>query len=370
MLLKSRKALALFLSATLIISLFVPVMASASEPAAEPNVIKNDSNGIPDTALYNAILDVLWKEPGQTFTKTEAATITKLSVRDVVSVKGISNLRNLEYLSFFENKLTSVEELGNLPKLKTLDLTGNKISSIKGLEKLKSLESLDLASNNLTSVEELQHLKKLESLDLSDNRLTSIGFLKQLTNLESLSLSNNKLTSIVGLGHLTKLTSLNVSGNKLKDVTEIQTLTNLESLFLHNCRLTTLPNLKACTLLRGWVTYGETNLLYSDFQNNAFTEKELKAKLPNQILKETNWLKRQLEKQYDPIDFSLVFGNPTGSGKPSMKDILLIQKYIAFMVPFTRGQILAADVNEDNIVNTKDILKLQKYVAKIITTLD
>lgn len=60
-----------------------------------------------------------------------------------------------------------------------------------------------------------------------------------------------------------------------------------------------------------------------------------------------------------------VYGDVNGDGKTSMKDLLDIQKYIAFIKSFTASQIKAADVDNNGAVNMKDVLAIQKYIAKV-----
>lgn len=386
---KVRKKLSIILAFLLFAFLLSPLTTFS----ADTDVIANDETGIPDTALYNQILRKLNKSPGQNFTKGEAATITEISPYDFTSLKGLSNLSGLEYLGLFDAQLTNIDEIVNLTNLKTLDLTCNQLTSIDGIDKLTNLESLylgsnqltdiaplekivglkklDLYSNQLTSVTGLEKLVNLESLGLSSNRLTSIAELEQMTSLKELFISYNQLTSVAGLENLTNLTALGLSGNKLSSTVEIEALTNLESLFLSDCSLNELPNLKTFTSLCGWKFFSDDMLtVYSDFSYNGFTKEEFMAKLPDQMLEETDWLRDQLKNTYDPENLPFPMGNPTGSGKPGMKDLLLMQKYIARMVSFSPLQVFVSDVNKDLQVTIKDVLMVQKYIAKIIPSLN
>ena len=91
------------------------------------------------------------------------------------------------------------EFLGNLTKLETLSLAGNRISAIPdGLfSKLKNLTSLTLCNNSLQTFPiEVCTLKKLDAIDLSGNKIHSIP--DQLQDLQAieLNLNQNRLSNL------------------------------------------------------------------------------------------------------------------------------------------------------------------------------
>lgn len=61
------------------------------------------------------------------------------------------------------------------------------------------------------------------------------------------------------------------------------------------------------------------------------------------------------------------YGDVNFDGKVSMRDIMEIQKYIAYMAKFDEKQLIAADVTGDGKVKMADIMEIQKYIAFIIT---
>jgi len=99
------------------------------------------------------------------------------------------------------------------------------------------------------------NLKKLRILDLEENKLESlpqeIGFLKELTKLV---VQSNQLTSLPrAIGHLSNLHYLGAGENKLTSIPEeIGTLENLESLYINdNAQLNRLPfELALCSNLQ------------------------------------------------------------------------------------------------------------------------
>lgn len=61
-----------------------------------------------------------------------------------------------------------------------------------------------------------------------------------------------------------------------------------------------------------------------------------------------------------------ILGDVNSDGLVNMRDLLLVQKYIAHFVTFTERQIVTADVNLDGNVNMRDLLDIQKHIAGMI----
>lgn len=65
----------------------------------------------------------------------------------------------------------------------------------------------------------------------------------------------------------------------------------------------------------------------------------------------------------------VTLGDVNGDNFVNIKDVTLIQKVIAKLVPEPDNFLLTADVNCDNTVNVKDATIIQKYIAKIYNEL-
>ena len=132
---------------------------------------------------------------------------------------GVRNM-NITELSFFFDNLNSLpKEIGNLQKLKTLNLQGNNLKSLpKEIGNLTNLEGLYLDTNKLTKLpESIGNLTNLEELYVCDNKLTKLpSSIGNLINLVHLELGDNDLKSIPSsIGNLTKLEYLDLVDNKL-----------------------------------------------------------------------------------------------------------------------------------------------------------
>lgn len=98
-----------------------------------------------------------------------ALRVLSLNKNKLTSCKGVSGLSELEELSLQENEtLITLEGLGQLPKMKSLNLTGSKVADLNHIPDLPCLEQLILTGNDIKSLDELPKLKTLKKLsDLS-----------------------------------------------------------------------------------------------------------------------------------------------------------------------------------------------------------
>ena len=76
-----------------------------------------------------------------------------------------------------------------------LNLSNNRIKSISGLDGLR-ITSLNLSSNALTAITNMSKLPRLETLDVSGNSIKSLGGLQACTALASLFADDNHVESV------------------------------------------------------------------------------------------------------------------------------------------------------------------------------
>ncbi len=116
------------------------------------------------------------------------------------------------------------DEISQLKKITTLDLSNNKLSSISPhLLKIKNLESLNLSENEIKSLpKEIEQLTNLQSLNCYKNYLTSIPEeIGRLTKLKSLNLEENDITSLPSDIFLLQNTDINLRMNFNSDYTAV-----------------------------------------------------------------------------------------------------------------------------------------------------
>jgi Leucine rich repeat len=108
-------------------------------------------------------------------------------------------LKELEQMDLSSNQMIHLDyEFEYLPKLKTLDLSRNRLSYVD-LNKFKNnsnLMHLNIKRNNIKRMEPCQQQLGLTSLDLSSNALTDILSLNNAPRIEHLSLSNNQMLKL------------------------------------------------------------------------------------------------------------------------------------------------------------------------------
>ncbi|EFJ08712.1 hypothetical protein SELMODRAFT_447926 [Selaginella moellendorffii] len=156
---------------------------------------------------------------GETPTTSHAARSSNHSSRDVELANSVA--RSLDFHSttvahFSGIGLTLIPCLSTFSHLKTLKLSGNAIVRITPGVLPKGLHSLDLSRNKISVIEGLRELTKLRSLNLSYNRILRIGQgLANCTSIRELYLACNKINEVEGLHRLTKLSCLDLSFNRL-----------------------------------------------------------------------------------------------------------------------------------------------------------
>ena len=191
----------------------------------------------------------------------------------------IITFTNLKILSLVNCQITNLKFLNSAPlsNLQEINLKNNKISYFVNLNLLQ-LVIFDLSYNNLSKNMLWENnkkkiinvnLPKLKKLFLSNNKIEDISILCQfnLESLKELKLNNNDIENIDVLSIVScgKLKRLNLSNNKINNLnilTEISFCNNIEDINLMNneinnlnvLRNVILPRLKNLNLLNNDIT--------------------------------------------------------------------------------------------------------------------
>ncbi|HHZ05215.1 MAG TPA: starch-binding protein [Clostridiales bacterium] len=72
-------------------------------------------------------------------------------------------------------------------------------------------------------------------------------------------------------------------------------------------------------------------------------------------------------KAYSPEPSAVVYGDVDDNMLVNLKDVVILQQYMAKISTLTDNQKIAGDVNGDEIISLKDVVLVQQYVAKMIT---
>lgn len=190
--------------------LFLPLAPAA----ANNDVVFKDAN-FKDAVLQMLRNQNILTELDTEISKERAANLTKLTLENV--------------------NIASLEDIGNFPNLRILQIKESRISDLSPLQKLNFLRSLNIQNSQISNLQPLQTVDTLTYLNLSHNQISDLTPLAQLTSLTELYLADNKIKDISALANLAELTELDLAGNNLSDLTPLAAITaNLGSLILNN----------------------------------------------------------------------------------------------------------------------------------------
>uniref|UniRef100_A0A668AM46 Negative regulator of reactive oxygen species n=1 Tax=Myripristis murdjan TaxID=586833 RepID=A0A668AM46_9TELE len=192
------------------------------------------------------------------------------------------NLQLLETLNLAENDLhigyqETNHALMQLPRLRALDLSENKLEDDMAsvlLQNLTSLEYLNLSRNLLLRLDEssFRDLHQLKELDLQRNMIFEIdGGFDTTPKLQRLNLAFNYLPCLTDF-HMTQLVVLNASHNSIEWFMSRQDLQNtfhLETLDLTDNKLFFFPFLPSRTRLRNLYLSHNRIRFYEHLADNA-----------------------------------------------------------------------------------------------------
>lgn len=127
--------------------------------------------------------------------------------------------KNLEYLNLNQNRISDLRGIGQLNRLRTLNIGDNPLTSIEPIAELGDLEHLTLDWIDLDTISQtgLEQLKKLRILSVENCNLQQLpGWIAARKNLEELSLIGNNLSEIPpGLYQMKRLKKLWLGKNPL-----------------------------------------------------------------------------------------------------------------------------------------------------------
>jgi len=189
-------------------------------------------------------------------------------IADIASLQGIGRLKNLKTLELTNYSITEIpEEIESLTSLESLNLSGNEIETVSdGLWDLNSLETLNLSNNNIDEIGDgIARLENITTVDFSYNEIEELPTaLWDAETIVSLNLSNNQIEEISqDIGNLENLKTLNISSNELTELTySIGDITGIEYINASSNYLDDIPT-----------SYGNlTNLKTFDISDNEYTE--------------------------------------------------------------------------------------------------
>ncbi|KAG0469387.1 hypothetical protein HPP92_018715 [Vanilla planifolia] len=149
----------------------------------------------------------------------------------VQSLNSFSTLANMSGIG-----LKIIPSITAFVNLRSVNLSGNMIAHITPGSLPKGLHTLDLSRNKLSTIEGLRDLTRLRVLNLSYNQISKTGHgLSSCTLIKDLYLAGNKISYVEGLHRLLKLAVLDLSFNKIATAKALgQLVANYNSLLAVN----------------------------------------------------------------------------------------------------------------------------------------
>jgi Leucine-rich repeat (LRR) protein len=148
--------------------------------------------------------------------------------------RSIENLKDLEEALFGYNKIKNIpEELKNCTKLRIFHIEKNKLKGKIAFPPLKNLEDLDLSENKITDIKGLGELPKLKVLSLSGNKIEIIHpGIEKCKLLRKIFLDANKIKKIKlgSFENLRYLKKITITNQNLKNSNKLQIEGTLENL--------------------------------------------------------------------------------------------------------------------------------------------
>lgn len=136
------------------------------------------------------------------------------------------------------------QSLGVLTKLLALNLSNNKLDTLpESIKELSHLSNLDLRRNSFEELPQSLCTQSLRSLNVSGNKITDISFLGKCKELRVLDVSSNSLKELGAVFDVqNELRTLNLSNNFLKDISDVlPVLGNVQRLNLNGNLIRELP---------------------------------------------------------------------------------------------------------------------------------
>ena len=153
--------------------------------------------------------------------------------RNISDLSPLKDLKNLEYLTFFETLVSDLSPVAGLINLRSIHAWDHSISDLSPLANLTKLEYLDFCGGNISDLTPLAGLTGLKELYLANEKVSDISPLAGSTGLTRLSLEDNDISDISPLAGLTNLKWLDVGQNDISDVSPLAGLINLKWLGIY-----------------------------------------------------------------------------------------------------------------------------------------
>lgn len=201
---------------------------------------------VPDENFYDALKEAAGVADVDGLTRNDVINLSgtlDLTNKGIKDLTGAEYLINVDTLILTNNKISSLDPLKNLYRLRLLDVSYNSLKSVSGtILEIESLEEFHAEHNKITEVTAPGTISYLKRLNLRYNELTQMPALNKFNALETIEVSDNKLTSLDLSENLaTTLVSIDASRNEITSTSSFAGYTVLSFVNLNENHLTAFP---------------------------------------------------------------------------------------------------------------------------------
>ena len=150
---------------------------------------------VPDPNLRAAIHKQLRRPEHLAIDRAAMLQLNDLSIngQNVTCLVGLEYAKNLVVIDGFDNPISDLRPLANLPALRRLYMWRCEISDLRPLTRLLHLIHLDVRWNRIIDITPLSELTQLIELALSGNEIEDVTPLSNLSSLRALDVTRNKI---------------------------------------------------------------------------------------------------------------------------------------------------------------------------------
>ena len=145
---------------------------------------------------------------------------------------GIEKMVSLSYIDIANNRIISIDPLGDIENLVYLYAGSNKLSETPQLSDMSALKVLDLSNNAFQKLDKMGDFPSLQELNIYRNHLESLEVLEGCPNLMKLNLSYNDFHSLDGILQCEKLEYLDIRSTEIEDVKMLKELPEFNSIYM------------------------------------------------------------------------------------------------------------------------------------------
>ena len=206
----------------------------SNQDEIEVNVLKNPNSRFEDPNL-EIVVRIALKNRRDDLRNNDLAKLDSLKYcptpEKIFSLAGIELCTNIQYLLIGHQRISNIEPLRNMIKMRDLDLNQNRlIKDISPLENMVSLEELVLFGNQISDLSPLKNLRKIKYLNLRVNaKIDNIEPLKDMFELKELRMSDAELSDLSPMQNLTKLEVLWFTNCNVTDISYLRKLVNIRN---------------------------------------------------------------------------------------------------------------------------------------------